>query len=84
MAKTLTIQLPDELDHQLARRATQLNLSLEALILQSLIQLLAHPQSEPADSQWSEAVLTFAGIPDFPAFESYRDELLPPRELEAL
>ncbi|HIK30653.1 MAG TPA: hypothetical protein IGS17_14315 [Oscillatoriales cyanobacterium M59_W2019_021] len=84
MAKTLTLQLPDELDRLLAFRATQLNLSLEALVLQTLTQLLAVPQSQQPVLQWSEIVLTFTGIPDFPPFESSRDELLPPREPEML
>jgi hypothetical protein len=79
MAKTLTLQLPDDLDRLLAFRATQLNLSLEALILQTLTQLLTVPQSQQPVSQWPEIILTFTGIPDFPPFESYRDELLPHR-----
>jgi len=33
-------------------------------------------------SHWSEVVLTYKGIADFPAFESDRDDLLPPREPE--
>lgn len=36
MAKTLTINLPDDLEHQLTIQAEQLNISLEQLILQSL------------------------------------------------
>lgn len=84
MAKTLTLQLPDELDRLLAFRATQLNLSPEALVLQTLTQLLAIPQPQQPVLQWSEIVLTFTGIPDFPPFESSRDELLPPREPEML
>jgi hypothetical protein len=75
MAKTLTLQLPDDLDRLLAFRATQLNLSLEALILQTLTQLLTVPASQQPVSQWPEIILTFTGIPDFPPFESYRDEL---------
>ncbi|WP_416667227.1 hypothetical protein [Egbenema bharatensis] len=33
-------------------------------------------------AQWSEAVLSYTKNPDFPAFESYCDELLPPHEPE--
>ncbi len=36
----------------------------------------------PKKSQWPEELLNFEGDPDFPPFESYRDELLPPREPE--
>lgn len=77
----ITIQLPDDLKQHLVNRATQLNVSLETLILQSLLQL---SQSSPNNItlQWSEAVLSYTGIPDFPAFESYRADLLPPREPE--
>lgn len=38
MAKTLTIQLSDELESKLTAQAEKLNLSLEDLILQSLSQ----------------------------------------------
>jgi hypothetical protein len=77
----VTIQLPDDLRQHLLDRATQLNVSLETLILQSLRQF---SQSSPNESvsQWSEAVLSYKGIADFPAFESYRDDLLPPPEPE--
>ncbi len=33
-------------------------------------------------SQWPETVLSYDGVTDFPAFEAYRNELLPTRELE--
>jgi len=75
----ITIQLPDDLKQNLVNRATQLNVSLETLILQSLRQSQSSPNSS-ASSQWSETVLAYTGSPDFPAFESYRDELLLPRE----
>ncbi|QFS46738.1 hypothetical protein [Nostoc sphaeroides] len=38
MAKTLTIQLSDDLENKLTAQAQKLNLSLEDLILQSLSQ----------------------------------------------
>jgi hypothetical protein len=77
----VTIQLPEDLKQSLLRRATQLNVSLETFILQSLQQLSHSSQTFPI-SQWSDAVLSFKGISDFPAFESYRDDLLAPRESE--
>jgi hypothetical protein len=43
MSKTLSIQLPDELQQQLLQRAKSLNISLESLILQSLSQLVSSP-----------------------------------------
>jgi len=76
----ITIQLPDDLKEHLVNKATQLNVSLETLILQSLRQL---SQTSPnIESQWSEAILSYTGSPDFPAFEAYRGDLLFPREPE--
>ncbi|MDD2816731.1 MAG: hypothetical protein RL368_1668 [Pseudomonadota bacterium] len=31
----------------------------------------------PAPALWSPEIMAFQGIPDMPAFESYREELLP-------
>ncbi|NJM66263.1 MAG: hypothetical protein HC851_11690 [Acaryochloris sp. RU_4_1] len=76
----ITIDLPQDLEQDLIRQATQSNIPIQTLILQALRQLT---QTAPSPvSQWSDAVLSYSGIPDFPAFESYRDELLPPREPE--
>ncbi len=41
---------------------------------------LIQPITPSSISQWPDIVLSYEGSPDFPAFESYRDELLPPRE----
>ncbi len=76
----ITIDLPPDLEQDLIRQATQSNISLPTLIL----QVLRH-QMQPSSTsvfQWSEAILSYQGVSDFPAFESYRDELLPPREQE--
>ncbi|UBF23803.1 hypothetical protein K9N68_18790 [Kovacikia minuta CCNUW1] len=77
----ITIQLPDDLKQHLIHQATQLNVSLETFILQSLRQL-SQSSSNNIASQWSETVLSYTGTPDLPAFESYRDDLLPSREPE--
>ncbi|MDB9526287.1 hypothetical protein PN498_09845 [Oscillatoria sp. CS-180] len=50
------------------------------MVLQAL-RRVAQP-SDAGTSKWSDIVLSYEGTPDFPAFESYRDELLPPREPE--
>jgi hypothetical protein len=76
----ITIDLPQDLEQDLLRQAAQSNVPLQTLIIQALRQL-TQPVSAPV-SQWSDAVLSYQGIPDFPAFESYRDELLPPQEME--
>jgi hypothetical protein len=76
----IMIDLPQDLEQDLIRQATQSNIPLQTLILQALRQLTqAAPRTA---SQWSDTVLSYGGIPDFPAFESYRDELLPPCEPE--
>lgn len=74
----ITIDLPPDLEQDLIRQAAQSNVPLQTLIIQALRQL-AHPRPP---SQWSDVVLSYRGIADFPAFESYRNELLPPREPE--
>jgi hypothetical protein len=76
----IMIDLPQDLEQDLLRQAAQSNVPLQTLIVQALHQL-TQPVSAPV-SQWSDTVLSYQGIPDFPAFESYRDELLPPQEME--
>jgi hypothetical protein len=76
----ITIDLPKDLEQTLIRQAAETNTSLQTFILQALCQVIQTP-SVPA-SQWPENILAYEGMPDFPAFESYRNELLPPREPE--
>jgi hypothetical protein len=76
----IMIDLPPDLEQNLIRQAAQSNIPLQTLILQALRQMI---QTQPTTaSQWPETILSYKGIPDFPAFESYREELLPPREPE--
>lgn len=77
----ITIDLPPDLEQDLIRQAAQSNVPLQTLILQALRQTIQTPL---ADSQWSEVVLSYKGSPDFPAFESYRDEFPTPGEPELL
>ena len=42
----ITIQIPDELEQKLTERASQLNVPLETLILESLVQLVAPSNSD--------------------------------------
>jgi hypothetical protein len=76
----ITIDLPPDLEQDLIRQAAQSNVPLQTLILQALRQIILPPSV--STSQWSESILSYEGSCDFPAFESYRDELLPPCELE--
>lgn len=74
----IMINLPPDLEQELMRQAAKSNISLQTLILQGLRQI-TQASSAP---QWPDAILSFSGVPDFPPFESYRSELLPPRESE--
>jgi len=73
----ITIELPPDLEQDLIHQATQSNIPLQTLVLQALRQLT---QSTSDASQWSDIILDYEGIPDFPPFESYREDLLPPSE----
>ena len=74
----ITIDLPPDLEQDLIRQAAQSNVPLHTLILQVLRQIIQTPAIPTC--QWSEVILSYEGIHDFPAFESYRNELLPPPE----
>lgn len=76
----VTINLPPDLEQDLIHQASQANIPLQSLILQALRQVTQ--PTAVATSQWPDIVLSYEGIPDFPAFESHRDELLQPREPE--
>lgn len=76
----IMINLPPDLEQDLIRQAAASNIPLQTLILQSLRQITQTPSA--TIFQWPDAVLSYSGVPDFPAFESYRNELLPPHESE--
>jgi hypothetical protein len=76
----ITIDLPQDLEQDLLRQAAQSNVPLQTLIIQALRQL-KQPVAVPG-SQWSDSILSYEGIPDFPALESYRTELLLPQKME--
>jgi len=74
----ITIDLPTDLEQDLIRQAAQSNVPLKTLILETLRQRTQ--TNSGLISQWSDVVLSYEGNPDFPAIESYRNELLPPCE----
>jgi hypothetical protein len=76
----ITIDLPQDLEQDLIHQAAESNIPLQTLVLQALRQLV-QPKSATI-AQWPDAILNYQGDPDFPAFESYRVELLSPREPE--
>lgn len=73
----ITIELPPDLEQDLIHQAAQSNIPLQTLVLQALLQLT---QSTSDASQWSDVILDYEGSPNFPLFESYREDLLPPNE----
>lgn len=68
----ITIDLPPDLEQDLIHQATQSNIPLPTLILQALRRQIQTSKMEA--NQWSEVILSYEGIPDFPALESDRDE----------
>ncbi len=78
----ITIDLPQDLEQDLIYQSLQTNVPLQTLIIQSLRQLTRPVPTK--DAEWPEEIMSYTGVPDFPAFESYRDELLSCREPELL
>jgi hypothetical protein len=77
----ITIDLPQDLEQDLIRQAAESNIPLQTLIIQALRQITQTiPSAGSHNSQWSDAILSYKGMSDFPAFASYRDELLLPCE----
>ena len=76
----ITIDLPQDLEHDLTYQSIQTNVPLQTLIIQSLRQFTRPAPTH--DTEWPDEIMSYTGVPDFPAFESYRDELLPLREPE--
>lgn len=74
------LYLEDELAQKLQALSRSTGKSRNALIREA-VQLLMTQQEQ---SQWSSTILEFQGLSDGIAFESYREELLPPREDEVI
>lgn len=47
-----------------------------------LHQEIAQELLDNQSNQWPDIILSYEGISDFPAFESYRQELIPRREMD--
>lgn len=71
-----SIYLDDAMGQQLNELAQETGQSRNALIRQA-ISLWLEQQNKP---KWPKAVLSFEGVKDMPAFESYRSELGVPNE----
>jgi hypothetical protein len=50
--------------------------SCNTIIREGIKECLNHHQQQ----RWPNSILSFSGVQDFVPFESYREELLPPKE----
>ena len=73
----ITIDLLQDLEQDLMTKSVRSNSSLQSIILQTLRQ---SQRASHNMAQWSDIILNYECILDFPAFESYREELLLLRE----
>ena len=72
----INIYIEDSLGNYLNQYAKQIGKSRNSLIREAVKEWVVHHGIK----QWPTSVLEFSGIGDAPTFESYRDELLPPKE----
>jgi Arc/MetJ-type ribon-helix-helix transcriptional regulator len=74
----INIDLDDETARQLDRTALQLCETRSGLIRAALREWLE--KKGLGSPSWPRPILEWQGVPETPPFESFRDELLPPRE----
>lgn len=69
------IYVDDALGQEFTAYAKAKGVTRNRLIREALAQFMHKRQA-----QWPDAVLSFKGVPTFPAFEASRTELLAPKE----
>ncbi len=72
----INIYLEDSLGKKIRENAEALGKTRNAIVREALKEWLQHHSV----NQWPSSIEKFKGIPDFPDFESYRDELISPKE----
>lgn len=72
----ILLHLDSELSHRLAATSLQRGKPIDAVVLEVLRSYLP----STAESEWPPEVLSFKGVPDMPPFESYRSELVAPKD----
>lgn len=72
----INVYLDDELGSLLTQEIKQSGRSRNALIREAIREWFVHHKTQ----HWPTSVMQFNGICDFPAIQSYRDELSPPKE----
>lgn len=70
------VYLEDALGQQLTQYAKTLGKSRNLLIREAVKEWLQHHRAKA----WPKSICKFKGVPDMAAFESYRNDLLPPKE----
>ncbi len=69
------IYLGEELGNRITSYAESHGVSRNSLIRQAVAEFI-----QDKHQLWPVSILEFQGVPDFPAFESSRHELLAPKE----
>jgi hypothetical protein len=72
------LYLDDQTAKELDRTAKKLGETRSGLIRKALREWL--DKKTLGNPGWPSLILEWQGVPDMPPFESYRGELLPPRE----
>ena len=76
MDMNINVYLEDSIFNSLNNCAKKSHKSRNAIIREALKQWLAQYEVK----QWPKSILNFSGIDKLPSFESYRKELLLPKE----
>lgn len=72
----VNIYLEDSLAKSLDNSVKKSGQSRNAIIREAIKEWLLHHEVK----KWPASILNFKGIANAPTFESYRDDLLPPKE----
>ena len=72
----VNVYFEDSVAQQLGQYARSLHKPRNTIIREAVKEWIAHHEIK----KWPKSILKFTGCPDFPAFESTRKELSPPKE----
>ncbi|MES2614250.1 MAG: ribbon-helix-helix domain-containing protein [Bdellovibrionota bacterium] len=73
----VNVYLEDSLGHNLDNISKEIGKSRNFIIREAIKEWL---ENHSQTNHWPELILNFKGVPDFPAFESYRNELIDPHD----
>jgi len=72
----INVYIEDNLGREIKKSASALGKSRNAIIREAIKEWLMRHKAH----QWPKSIKNFKGVAEFPSFESYRDELMPPKE----